>query len=160
MENVRTNNFVPIIRALWVEQKNRELLYLEALKKDSMGSFRRLLSQGHVSAVLFQKEIRSIYDYFKCFLTDKELSETNQIASLASLQLLENAKAPSEVAACLRKLEGTTLQHYKALRTYMDRELEACRILDEHLNRIAEFYEVLGKLEGNSRKTIAYTAAA
>ncbi|KAA0991831.1 hypothetical protein [Dyadobacter aurulentus] len=160
MENVRSNNFVPIIRALWNEQKNRELLYLEALKKDSMGSFRRLLSQGHVSAVLFQKEIRSIYDYFKCFLTDKELSETNQIASLACLQLLENAKAPSEVAACLKKIEGATLQLYKSLRTYMDREIEACRILDEHLSRISEFYEVLSKLEGNRKNSISYTAAA
>lgn len=162
MENVRSNNFVPIIRALWNEQKNRELLYLEALKKDSMGSFRRLLSQGHVSAVLFQKEIRSIYDYFKCFLTDKDLSETNQIASLACLQSLESAKGPSEVAACLKKIEGATIQHYKSLRTYMDRELEACRVLDEHLSRIAEFYEVLGKLESatTTRKSVSYTAAA
>ena len=65
MEERTKNEFVPMIRALWIEQKNRELLYLEALKKDNMGSCRRILSQGHVSALLFQKEIKWIYDYFK-----------------------------------------------------------------------------------------------
>ncbi|WP_229206731.1 hypothetical protein [Dyadobacter crusticola] len=162
MENVGDNNFVPIIRALWNEQKNRELLYLEALKKDSMGNFRKLLSQGHVSAVLFQKEIRAIYDYFKCFLTDKELGDTNQIASLASLQSLENAKAPCEVASCLKKIESATLQLYKSLRSHLDRDTEAVQVLDEHLSRISEFYEVLCKLEVSStaRKPVSYTAAA
>jgi hypothetical protein len=147
MENVRSNNFVPIIRALWNEQKNRELLYLEALKKDSMGNFRKLLSQGHVSAVLFQKEIHAIYD---------------QIASLASLQSLENAKAPCEVASCLKKIESGTLQLYKSLRTYLERDTEAAQVLDEHLSRISEFYEILCKLEANNsvRKPVSYTAAA
>lgn len=159
MENVGENEFIPMIRALWNEQKNRELLYLEALKKDSMGSFRRVLSQGHVSAVLFQKEIRWIYDYFKCFLEDKELAD-NQISSRASLQILENLNEKEEIAGCLKKIEAATLQLYKSLRTYMEKEYEVKRVLDEHLIRISEFYEALCKLEISNRKNINYVVAA
>ncbi|TLU99407.1 hypothetical protein [Dyadobacter luticola] len=153
MERVMENDFIPMIRALWNEQKNRELLYLEALKKDSMGSFRRILSQGHVSAVLFQKEIRWIYDYFKCFLEDKELAD-NQISSMASLQMLENLTEKEDIASCLKKLEAATLQLYKALCTYMDREYEIKRMLDEHLIRISEFYDALCKMEVSNRKNL------
>jgi uncharacterized protein VirK/YbjX len=165
MEKVMGNEFVPMIRALWNEQKNRELLYLEALKKESIGSFRKLLSQGHVSAVLFQKEIRVIYDYFKCFLNDKELGDTNQIASMASLQSLENANGLPEIAACLKKIEAGTLQLYKSLRTYLEREFDTVDVLDEHFARISEFHEALSNLEmshgkTNQPKKVSYTAAA
>lgn len=160
MEESKGNEFVQMIRALWNEQKKREVLYLEALKKDGMGPFRRMLSQGHVSAVLFQKEIRAVYDYFKCFLNDKELADQNQITSYASLQLLENANGKEEVASCLKKIEAATLQLYKALRQYLDREPETQRLLDEHLTRTSEFYEMLCKLESGTQRSYGLTAAA
>lgn len=161
MEESRGNEFIQMIRALWNEQKKREVLYLEALKKDGMGPFRRVLSQGHVSAVLFQKEIRAVYDYFKCFLNDKELADQNQIASHVSLQLLENASGREEVASCLKKIEAATLQLYKSLRHYLDREPETQRLMDEHLMRTSEFYEMLCKLEsGSQRSNYGLTAAA
>ena len=143
-----------------MEQKTRELLYLEALKKDSMGPCRRILSQGHVSALLFQKEIRWIYDYFKCFLTDKELGDTNHIASRAAMQMLEDVEEKEQIATCLKKIEAATLQLYKMLRTYVDKDSEARIMLDEHLVRISEFYDALCKLEVGSRSRIGYTAAA
>lgn len=160
MEESKGNEFILMIRALWNEQKKREVLYLEALKKDGMGPFRRMLSQGHVSAVLFQKEIRAVYDYFKCFLNDKELADQNQIASHASLQLLENANGREEVASCLKKIEAATLQLYKSLRDYLDREPEAQRLMDEHLTRTSEFYEMLCKLESGTHRSYGLTAAA
>lgn len=160
MEDSRKSDFVQAIRALWMEQKTRELLYLEALKKDSMGPCRRILSQGHVSALLFQKEIRWIYDYFKCFLTDKELGDTNHIASRAAMQMLEDVEEKEQIATCLKKIEAATLQLYKMLRTYVDKDSEARLMLDEHLVRISEFYEALCKLEVGTRARIGYTAAA
>ena len=153
MEESKGNEFILMIRALWNEQK-------KALKKDGMGPFRRVLSQGHVSAVLFQKEIRAVYDYFKCFLNDKELADQNQIASHASLQLLENANGKEEVASCLKKIEAATLQLYKSLRHYLDREPEAQRLMDEHLTRTSEFYEMLCKLESGTHRSYGLTAAA
>lgn len=160
MEESKGNEFIQMIRALWNEQKKREVLYLEALKKDGMGPFRRLLSQGHVSAVLFQKEIRAVYDYFKCFLNDKELADQNQIASHTSLQLLESANGREEVASCLKKIEAATLQLYKSLSHYLDREPETLRLMDEHLTRTSEFYEMLCKLETGGQRSYGLTAAA
>lgn len=160
MEERTKNEFVSMIRALWIEQKNRELLYLEALKKDNMGSCRRILSQGHVSALLFQKEIKWIYDYFKCFLTDKDLGETNQILSRQALKMLENLNEKEEIATCLKRIESATLQLYKTIRTYVEKDSEARKMLDEHLIRISEFYDALCKLEVGSQKSIRYIAAA
>jgi hypothetical protein len=160
MEDVRGNEIVQMIGALWNEQKTRELLYLEALRKDSMGPFRRLLSQGHVSAVLFQREIRSIYDYFKCFLTDRELEQTNLIGNEASLQSLQNVNEKEEVAGCLKKIEAATLQLYQKLRLYLEKDSETRMVLDEHLIRISEFYESMCKLERGNKKNVTMNATA
>lgn len=160
MENVKGKELILMIKALWNEQKNRELLYLEALRKDVNGSFRRVLSQGHVSAVLFQREICWIYDYFKCFLNDKDLNEANAGISRAAAKMLENVDQQEDIARCLKRNEAATLQLYNSLRGYMDKDSEARKVLDEHLVRISEFYETLRKLEIGSRKMITYTVAA
>ncbi|GGB77841.1 hypothetical protein [Dyadobacter sediminis] len=160
MENVKGEELIMMIKALWNEQKNREILYLEALRKDVNGSFRRVLSQGHVSAVLFQREIGWIYDYFKCFLNDKELDEKISGSSRQAVRILEEAEHQEDIARCLKKNEATTLQLYKSLRGYMDKDSEARKVLDEHLARISEFYETLRKLEIGNRKMISYTVAA
>lgn len=160
MEESRGNEFIQMIRALWNEQKKREILYLEALKKDGMGPFRRVLSQGHVSAVLFQKEIRSVYDYFKCFLNDKELSDQNHISASASLEILEHVNGKEEVASYLKKIEAAVIQLYKSLRSYLEKEPEAQRLMDEHLTRTSEFYDMLCKYEKGNRHNYGLTAAA
>ena len=160
MENVKGKELILMIKALWNEQKNRELLYLEALRKDVNGSFRRVLSQGHVSAVLFQREICWIYDYFKCFLNDKELSEANADLSRTATKMLENVEQQEDIARYIKRNEAATLQLYNSLRGYMDKDSEARKVLDEHLERISEFYETLRKLEIGSRKIITYTVAA
>ncbi|MCF0040193.1 hypothetical protein [Dyadobacter fanqingshengii] len=160
MEDSRKRDFVQAIKALWIEQKTRELLYLEALKKDSMSPCRRILSQGHVSALLFQKEIKWIYDYFKCFLTDKELGDTNHITARTALKMLEDVEEKEQIATCLKKIEAATLKLYKMLRTHVDKDSEARLMLDEHLVRISEFYEALSKLEVGTRSRIGYIAAA
>lgn len=160
MEESKGSEFIQMIRALWNEQKKREILYLEALKIDGMGPFRRVLSQGHVSALLFQKEIRAVYDYFKCFLNDKELADHNQISTRTSLQLLENANGKEEVAACLKKIEAAVIQLYRSITLYLDREPEAQRLMDEHLVRTSEFYDIMCKYEAGGRRTYELTAAA
>jgi len=160
MENVKGKELILMIKALWNEQKNRELLYLEALKKDVNGSFRRVLSQGHVSAVLFQREICWIYDYFKCFLNDKELGDANSASSSMAAKMLDNLDHQEDIARCLKRNEAATVQLYNSLRVYMDKDSEARKVLDEHLSRISEFYETLRKLEIGSRKMISYTVAA
>ena len=89
MENVelKGGEFVLKISALWHEQKRREFIYLLALKKEKMGPLRKMLSHGHFSALLFQREIQSLYDYFKCFLNDKDLDDSLVMEELAETSL-------------------------------------------------------------------------
>ncbi|GLU54609.1 hypothetical protein Dfri01_40700 [Dyadobacter frigoris] len=146
MEDSKLHEFVLKISSLWSEQKIREVLYLEALKKDSMGPLRRMLTQGHFSALLFQKEIHWIYDYFKCFLTDKDLVNNEEV-NLNTISVLHDLEGKEEVAGYLKKTEGKVLQSYRSLYKYLDRDLETRRVVDEHLDRISEFYEILSKQE-------------
>ena len=159
MEDSKLNEFVLKISALWNEQKRREVLYLEALKKDSMGPLRKLLTQGHFSALLFQKEIHWIYDYFKCFLNDKDLVNSAEVNS-DSVQALHNLEEKAEVADVLKKTEGKILQSYRSLYKYIEREPETKRLLDEHLERISEFYEILSKQVIVKRSEISHPFAA
>ena len=158
MEKAQTSEFVLKISALWNAQKRRENLYLEALKKDSMGSLRRILSQGHFSAVLFQKEICWIYDYFKCFMNDKELGDMTVISS--DKNLLKGIEEKEEVASVLKKNEGKVLQAYRSLVSNLEGDSETRRVLREHLDRISEFYEILSKQENDNIKSLQLNTAA
>jgi hypothetical protein len=145
-EEMKEGEFVLKISALWREQKRREFVYLLALKKDKMGPFRKMLSQGHFSAMLFQREIRSLYDYFKCFMNDKDLDDSLWVQETAetSLQHLEEKE---QVAGYLKKMESKILNSYRSLHKYLERDSETRKVLDEHLYRISEFYEILAKHE-------------
>ncbi|MCE7040905.1 hypothetical protein [Dyadobacter sp. CY312] len=154
MENVQKGDFVLRISALWGDQKRRENLYLEALKKDSMSPLRRVLTQGHFSAVLFQKEIRWIYDYVKCLLTDKELGELpSENLNQTQMGDLENKE---QITTYLKKNEGLVLQSYNSLVSSMELGSEARRVLGEHVDRISEFYEILSKQELGKRHGVAF----
>jgi hypothetical protein len=142
--------FVIKITALWHEQKRRELTYLAALKKDRMGTLRRMLSQGHFSATLFQREIRSLYDYFKCFLTDKDLEESVDFHD-DDLQKLEGQE---QVATYLRTMESRILNSYRSIQSYLDRDADSRRVIDEHFNKISDFYELLSLRETDVPKEL------
>lgn len=158
MEKAQTREFVLKISALWNAQKRRENLYLEALKKDSMGSLRRILSQGHFSAVLFQKEICWIYDYFKCFMNDKELGDISVTSS--DKNLLRDIEEKEEVASVLKKNEGKVLHAYRSLVSNLEGDSETRRVLREHLDRISEFYEILSKQESDNITSLQLNTAA
>lgn len=159
MEDSKLNEFVLRISALWNEQKRREVLYLEALKKDSMGPLRKMLTQGHFSALLFQKEILWMYDYFKCFLNDKELINSVQV-NLDNVAVLRNLEEKEEVAGVLKNTEEKILQSYRSLYKFIELDSETKRVIDEHLERISEFYEILSKLEIVKRNDVANSLAA
>ncbi len=134
------------ISSLWHEQKRREILYLVALQKDKMGSLRKVLTQGHFSAIIFQKEIKTVYDYFKCLLNDKELDDTRVISELreSSLRAMEEKE---QVVGYLSKMESGMLNSYRSFHKYADSDSETWRMVDAHLIRITEFYEILSSQE-------------
>ncbi|CAG4993077.1 hypothetical protein DYBT9275_01098 [Dyadobacter sp. CECT 9275] len=150
-EEEKAGDFTAKISSLWKEQKIRELLYLKALKKDGMGPLRRMLSQGHFSAVLFQREIGWIYDYFKCFLTDQDLgaNETDSENSLV-LNDFDSLNGQEQVAGFLKRKEEAVLNSYRSVYNRLEFDTETGRVLKEHLDRITEFCEILSKQEDRS----------
>ena len=149
MENVelKAGEFVLKISALWHEQKRREFIYLLALKKEKMGPLRKMLSHGHFSAMLFQREIQSLYDYFKCFLNDKDLDDSLAMEELADTSL-HRLEEKEHVAGYLKTMESKILNSYRGLHRYIERDSETRKVFDAHLSRISEFYEILSRLEG------------
>lgn len=134
--------FVRSTAMLWKEHKKRELLYMRMLKKDNLGSIRRLCYQGHLSAVLFQKEIQWIYDYFKCNLSDASLSdyvdsETNKLSTL------DQVDDKGVLVRVLKETECSTIDSYQSVMRFVEREGEVYSILREHLDRLHDFCERL-----------------
>ena len=158
-EDLKLSEFVLKISALWKEQKNREVLYLEALRKDSMSPLRKMLTQGHFSALIFQKEIQWIYDYFKCMLNDKDLVSAAE-TDLDSISVMKNLEDREDVAGVLKKVEGRILQSYRSLYKYIDRDSETRMVIDQHLERISEFYEILSRQEIVKKSELTHSIAA
>jgi len=158
-EDLKLSEFVLKISALWKEQKNREVLYLEALRKDSMSPLRKMLTQGHFSALIFQKEIQWIYDYFKCMLNDKDLVSAAE-TDLDSISVMKNLEDREDVAGVLKKVEGRILQSYRSLYKYIDRDSETRMVIDQHLERISEFYEILSRQEIVKNSELTHSIAA
>lgn len=146
-ENHDSTELVSLINSVWREQKRREVLYLQALKKDKIGPLRRILTQGHFSAVLFQREIHALYDYFKCFLNDRELSAEDNLEFLGD-DILNGADEQHQISGELRQTENRVILLYRRLYKYIDRESDARSMLDDHLKRISEFYDFFSRQEG------------
>jgi hypothetical protein len=144
MENKEMKDFVQSTAMLWQEHKKREKLYLRMMKKDNLGSLRRLCYQGHLSALLFQKEIQWIYEYFKCNLNDGEVSNGQSETKYepSSLDLVEDKGVLVRV---LKETECATIKCYQSLLQFVERDDEIYPILHEHLDRLHDFCDKLSR---------------
>ncbi len=139
--------FVEGIALLWKANKRRELLYIHVMKRDHLGKMRRLCNQGHISALLFQKEIQWIYDYFKCNLNDCDLREEFEAAPVdhAQVTTLDTLRDTRMVVRLIKEAELTTIRGYQSVIRFVDREGEVHNILREHLDRITHLCSELGR---------------
>jgi hypothetical protein len=125
---------------LWNQHKKREALYIEAMKTEDLGALRTVCNQGHFSALLFQKEIQWIYDYFKCSLSDYDL----QVHFNESVQTEDKPRKirPKRVLTyLLKEAEFSTIKCYHRVLKYVESDSETSRIMREHLDRIADLYK-------------------
>ncbi len=139
--------FVQGIVLLWEENKRRELLYIRVMKSDQLGNVRRLCNQGHITALLFQKEIQWIYDYFKCNLNDSDLRVAFEDAP-AQETLLDGMEDNSTLLRLIKEVELTTIHGYQSVIRFIDQEGEVYDILRDHLDRITHLCGEFGR-EGN-----------
>ncbi len=142
MEPMEAKEVVKKLAVLWKEHRKRELLYMLVMKKENLGNLRRLCHQGHISALLFQKELQWVYDYFKCNLNDGDLKELvlTEYPGEFSLSKVEDRGVLIRV---LKETEWSALLQYQSVLKVVDRESEVFTILREHLDRLSEFCDRL-----------------
>lgn len=147
MDTTEMKEFVEGIALLWKENKRRELLYIHVMKRDHLGNLRRLCNQGHISALLFQKEIQWIYDYFKCNLNDGDLKQEFEAAPVDTAQeaTLDTLNDTSMVVRLIKEAELTTIRGYQSVIRFVDRDGEVHSILRDHLDRITHLCSELGR---------------
>lgn len=138
MNTTEMKEFVQGIALLWEENKRRELLYIRVMKSDQLGSFRRLCNQGHITALLFQRDIQWIYDYFKCNLNDSDLQISFEDTPSVQHTALDGMENNSTLLRLIKEVELTTIRGYQAVIRFIDQEGEVYDILRDHLDRITQ----------------------
>lgn len=142
MDTYILKEFVLKTAMLWKEHKKREFLYMQMIRKENLGNLRRLCNQGHISAVLFQKELQWVYDYFKCNLNDGELSDYPE-SEVKGGNTLETVEDMGVLLRVLKETEWYTIRQYQSLIKLVDSESEVFTILRDHIDRLNEFCDNL-----------------
>ena len=145
MEKIEKREFVQSIALLWEENKRRELLYIRVMKNDHLGNFRRLCNQGHITALLFQKEIQWIYDYFKCNLSDSDLRVAFEDTPHIQSAEFDGTEDNSTLVRLIKEVELTTIRGYQSVIRFINPEGEVYDILRDHLDRITQLCGEFGR---------------
>lgn len=134
---------------LWQESKNRELLFVGLMKNDFLGQLRKHCHRGHISSLLFQKDIGWIYDSFKSNLIDLRLGDhpLNTINKNITENLLEDAGDFETVINLLKSTEFHTIQSYRKVLQLVDHEGEVHEILLNHLDLFTQLRDGLVDLQ-------------
>ena len=147
--------FVQGIVLLWEENKRRELLYIRMMKSDQLGNFRRLCNQGHITALLFQKEIQWIYDYFKCNLNDSDLQTAFESSAPIQETVLDGMEDNSTLVCLAKEVELTTIRGYQSVIRFIDHEGEVYDILRDHLDRITHLCGEFGRENSHFKRLLS-----
>jgi hypothetical protein len=155
MDTTEMKEFVQGIALLWEENKRRELLYIRLMKSDQLGSFRRLCNQGHITALLFQKEIQWIYDYFKCNLNDSDLQTAFESATSIQETGLDGMEDNGTLVRLAKEVELTTIRGYQSVIRFIDQEGEVYDILRDHLDRITHLCGEFGRETSHFKRSLS-----
>jgi hypothetical protein len=138
MDTVNLKEFVRNLASLWNEHKKREELYMRVMRKENLGNLRRLCNQGHISALLFQKEILWIYDYYKCNLNDRDL-RNYAIPKVQKESTLDQVEDMGVLLRVLKETEWSTIRRYQTVLNFVDGDTEIFTVLRDHIDRMSEF---------------------
>lgn len=131
---------VRCLATLWKKHKERELLYLTAMKIADIGNLRKTFSQGYLISLLFQKEINAIYDSFRCNMDDSPLC-TSCTSHLA--EQIQRINMNQDVVLLLSQLESETLSGYEETYLHIEIYPEETQLIKEHISRLHELRAAL-----------------
>jgi len=145
MQTTATKDFLQGIEMLWQESKNRELLFVGLMKKDCLGQLRKHCHRGHISSLLFQNDIRWIYDSFKSNIIDFTLGNhpPNTLNKKITESLVAEAGDFQAVMNLLKSTEFHIIQSYQEVLQLVDYEEEVRGILLDHLGLFTQLRDNL-----------------
>jgi hypothetical protein len=151
---------VKSLAALWKKHKEREILYLTAMKIENLGKLRKICSQGYSMSLLFQREIRTIYDTLRCSFDDIDLCKHCTKHLKSTIANLNTAYAATSVLA---ERESETLKCYSLSLSFLDESSEEGRVMLEHIALLTDVNSVLqgiNKRVENIKESSLFIAAA
>ncbi|QRR00325.1 hypothetical protein [Dyadobacter sandarakinus] len=140
-------DIVKEVAGIWRMHKRQEALFRAAMALDTTRPLRVICGSCYMTSLLFQSEMRQLYESLKCCLTDGDLS---------SILLLDDEAGNSDadcwmvISRCLEHDE-LLIRMYQSLLAKVDEESECWRMCHEHLEKLTGCHD---KLAAESRDLI------
>lgn len=125
-------NITQCIARIWRMYKKQEALFRSAMGLNTSCTLRKICSTGYMMSLLFKKDVDSMYESVKNNLDDGELASITRADDF-------HADAVSEYELLLRisEQQEVLLREYKALLSRLDKDSDAARACDEHIEKLA-----------------------
>jgi hypothetical protein len=136
-----SQNLLVNVARLWRMLNKSESFYKTMMSIEELGSIRKLCSQGHMTSVLFKKELCSVYDYNKCYLHDPDLSHITVDVNVD--HILSNRKNPGFIVSLIIEQYDKILKSYKDVLIHLDPQSNLARLLNEHMDVLSNRKELL-----------------
>lgn len=125
-------NLLVNVARLWRMLNKSELFYKTIMSIEELGSIRKLCSQGHMTSVLFKKELCSVYDYNKCYLHDPDLNHITVDVNVD--HIVSNRNNPGFIVSLIIEQYDKILESYKNVLIHLDEHSNLAKLLNEHMD--------------------------
>nr|WP_295926740.1 hypothetical protein [uncultured Dyadobacter sp.] len=150
-------NVTQCIARIWRMYKKQEALFRSAMGLNTSSTLRKICSTGYMMSLLFKKDVDSMYESVKNNLDDGELASITRtddslLDSIGEYELLLKISEQQEML----------LGEYKALLSKLDKDSEAARACDEHIEKLAGLENSLARELGThpASKLKSYSSVA
>jgi len=136
-----SRNLLVNVARLWRMLNKSESFYKAIMGIEELGAIRKLCSQGHMTSVLFKKELCSVYDYNRCYLHDPDLNHSSVDVNVD--QILTNRKNPDVIIYLIIEQYDKMLECYKNVLIHLDEQSNLAKLLNEHMDVLSNRKELL-----------------
>jgi hypothetical protein len=133
-------DIIQCVARIWRMYKKQESLFRSAMRLNTSCKLRKLFSNGYMMSLLFKKDLGSMYESVKSNLDDGELSSITRADDF-------QADVPSEyeLLTQISAQQEVMLEEYKKLLARLDKDSEAARACDEHIEKLASLEHLLAR---------------
>ena len=130
---------VKLAARIWRSHHRQEALCKSLMSMDISCRLRKLCSKGHMSSMLFKKEIKRVYESFKCNFSDGDLN------SITRSEDEWNSKRACQatVLGLLTEEQGRLIGFYETVISRLWEEGELCALCRDHLVQVKEMNKML-----------------